>query len=177
MKLRSPQNPIDMQACREVWRLQELGCDESPHVQAVMLYAVAKAIDRLVETMPRPEPDRLWQAFRAAIDCKAIRLIDLPLPLLSPGERFALALGTLFRADQLPTGETFLELVDSATGSGTGAAGMFALKSVLGLPTVQAIIPRDVLRFHGAKPARDYSDDEVMAKAREALDSYRLALA
>ncbi|ODS63169.1 MAG: hypothetical protein ABS41_08390 [Arenimonas sp. SCN 70-307] len=171
MKLKSQQDPIDMQACREVWRLRELGCSGSPVVQAVMLWAVAKAIMRPIETMPRPELDQLWQAFKGAINCKAIRLTDLPLPLLSFGERFALAVGALFNADHLPTGETFLELVDSATGSGTEQAGMFALSAILGLPTVQAVLPAETLAFHGAEPARDYSDDEVIARAREAMDS------
>lgn len=172
MKLKSPQSHIEP-ACREAWRLQELGCNASPHVQAVMLYAVAKAIGRPVESMPRPELDQLWQGFTTAIRCGAVKLANLPLSLLSYGECFALVVGTLFKSPELPAGETFLELVDSATGSGTGAAGIFALESVLGLPTVQAVVPRDVLRFHAAAPARDLSEDELDATVREALDSVR----
>lgn len=172
MKPKSQQSSIDMQACREAWRLQELGCTGSPHVQAVMLWTVARSLGRPIETMPRPDGlQQLWEAFAAAIACRAVTLADLPLPLLSYGERFALAVGTLFKSPHLPTGETFLELVDSVTGSGTGQAGLFALEAVLGLTTVQAVVPTDVLAFHAAKPARDYSDDEVMACAREAMDT------
>lgn len=169
MKLREL-NPLSIDpAAREVWRAQELSCNGSPEVQAVMLYAVAKAISRPVEMMPKPEPNQLWRSFKAAIDCKSIKLADLPLWLLSPGERFGLAVGTLFNADHLPAGETFLELVDSATGSGCGPAGIFTLGTVLGLPTVQAVVPASALEFHGANLACDLSDDEVMARAREAL--------
>lgn len=168
MKPRSPQSPIDS-ACREAWRLQELGCNGSPQVEAVMLYAVSVAMQRPIETMPRPELDQLWEGFRAAIACGPVTLADLPLFLLSYGERFALAVGTLFKSPHLPSGETFLELVESATGSGAGSAGLFALEAVLGLPTVQAVIPVDVLQFHSAKPARDYSDDQLEATVRDSI--------
>lgn len=141
MKLKNQPSPIDFQACREAWRLQELGCSGSPQVQAVMLLAVAKAINRKIETMPRPEPVQLWTAFKAAIRCKAVNLPDLPLPL-SHGERFALAVGVLFNADDLPTGETFLELTDSATGCGVeGLPPLIILRAALRSEAVQAVVP------------------------------------
>ena len=65
MKPRSQPNLIDMQACREAWRSRELGCDGSPQVQAVMLYAVAKAINRPLEAMPRLDPDQAARRFPA----------------------------------------------------------------------------------------------------------------
>lgn len=170
MKLRSQPSPIDIKACREAWRLQELGCNGSPHVQAVMLYAVAKAINRPVATMPCPELVQLWTAFRASVRCGAVSLSDLPLPLLSYGERFALAIGVLFDADRLPTGENFLELIDCATGSGVDRTGFFALAAALRHPTTQAVLPVDVLRFHGVPKASDCSDDELNATVGEVLD-------
>ena len=36
---------------------------------------------------------------------------------------------------------------------------------------MQAVVPADVLRFHAAKPARDLSGDEVIVRAREAMDA------
>jgi hypothetical protein len=85
--------------------------------------------------------------------------------------RFALAVGALFDAGDLPTGETFLELVDSAIGCGRGWVGVFALSAILGLPTVQSVVPAEVWRFFGAEPAQDYSDDELDAKVRDAIDA------
>lgn len=136
---------------REDFRVQSLGCNGAAYVQAVMLYAVAKAIDRPVETMPRPEPDQLWASFKAAIDCNAISLTQLPLPLLSFGERFALAVGTAFNTEQLPTGETFLEITDAATDTGTEFAGKIALAAILNMQVVRSVLPDSILSFHGAK--------------------------
>jgi hypothetical protein len=171
MRLKSHKSTIDAQPSREVWRLRELGCNGGTQVQAVLLYAVAKAINRPVEALPRAELDQLWTAFKAAIDCKSIGLSDLPLPLLSFGERFALAVGVLFDSPELPTGETFLELVDSACESGTEQAGMLALSAILALPRVQAALPVEVLRFYGADPTHEYSDVELDAAVREAVET------
>lgn len=138
----------EIQVYREAWRLRELGCKGSLQLQGVMLYAVARAIGRPIEAMPRPEPCQLWTAFAAAMDCTAIQAKDLPLALLSSGERFAIAVGLIFQSAELPTGETFLEVLDSASGTGTGPAGSLALNTVLTMPTVQRLVPADVLRFH-----------------------------
>lgn len=136
---------------RENFRVDSLGCDGGPYVQAVMLYAVAKAIGRPVAAMPRPEPDQLWSSFKAAIDCKAIALTHLPLPLLSFGERFALAVGTTFCTEQLPTGETFLEITDAATEIGTEFAGKIALSAILRMHAVRSVLPSSILRLHGER--------------------------
>ena len=174
MKLKSQKKNINSEVNREVWRLRELGCSGGLQLQAVLLYAVAVAINRPVEAMPRPEPDQLWGAFKAAINCKAIRLTHLPLPLLSFGERFALAAGILFDSPRIPTGETFLELVDSASDSGTEQAGMLVLSAILKLPSVQDALPDEVLLFHGAEPASVYSEGELDVRVGETVDVLNL---
>lgn len=145
------ENCLESAEANEGFRVQSFGCNGAAYVQAVMLYAVAKAIDRPVETMPRPDPDQLWTSFKAAIDCSAISLTQLPLPLLSFGERFALAVGTTFNTEQLPTGETFLEITDAATDTGTEFAGKIALSVILNMDAVRSVLPDSILSFHGAK--------------------------
>lgn len=149
MSNRTENEARDQAARREHWRLQEFGCIGGPHVEAAILHLFARAIDRPIDSMPRPNMHQLWTGFLTATRCNAVKLDDLPLEILSYGERFALAVGVLFSAEALPVGETFREIIDNATECGFDLAGALTLSATLQQDSVRRIIPLDVLRLHG----------------------------